>query len=261
MDGQQSAQAAAVSGTMAFGQTTYLPNPLTLDISDRFTLATSWRVWKQRWDAFAVVSDLASKSDSYKVSMLISCIGDEALTVINALPYAAESDRKDLSKVLKLLEEFCFAGENIMYERYKFYQRQQEEGEPIETFITALRTMARTCAFTEDGKDFLAQMIRDRLVCGMRDGAVRRKLLSKDSQPNLETCIKESRSAAAAVHQAQRMQGLCDSINIAKKGEWPECGYCGRRHQRGQRFLPCIRENLPKLRQRESFLNEVSVNA
>ena len=121
--------------------------------------------------------------------------------------------------------------------------------------------MARTCAFTEDGKDFSAQMIRDRLVCGMRDGAVRKKLLSKDSQPTLETCIKESRSAAAVVHQAQRMQGLCDSINIAKKGEWPECGCCGRRHQRGQRFLPCIRENLPKLRQRESFLNEVSVNA
>ena len=123
--------------------------------------------------------------------------------VINALPHAVESDLKDLSKVLKLLEEFCFAGENIMSERYKFYQRQQEEGEPIETFITALRTMARTCAFTEDGKDFSAQMIRDRLVCGMRDGVVRKKLLSIDSQPTLETCIKESRSTAATVHQAQ----------------------------------------------------------
>ena len=86
--------------------------------------------------------------------MLISAASDQTLILINALSYATSSDRQKLSKVIQLLEEFGLAGENILFERHNFYKLKQGEDEPIENFITAVRTLAQTCDFTHDGKDF-----------------------------------------------------------------------------------------------------------
>ena len=112
--------------------------------------------------------------------MLISAMDADTLRVVNTLPYAAEEDRQKLEKILELLETYCLQDETVMYERHTFYQCQQEDNEPVESFITDLRTLARTCDFTEGGKDFTEQMIRDRLVCGIADDAVRHRLLAKD---------------------------------------------------------------------------------
>ena len=132
---------------------------------------TTWRVWAQRWKAFAAVSGLHAQSDEYQCGMLTSAVDDETLRIIDALPYASESDRKKPDKIIDLLGKYCLQDENIMFERHRFYQRRQKEGETVEHFITDLRTLARTCDFTEDGKDFANQMIRDRLglVCGIRN--------------------------------------------------------------------------------------------
>ena len=126
--------------------------PPALDPSDRFSLAKTWRMWKQRWNVYAAVSGLLKMPEEYQVGMLISAALDQTLIVINALPYATSSDRQKLSKVIQLLEEFCLAGENILFERHNFYKRKQGEDEPIENFITAVRTLAQTCDFTQDGK-------------------------------------------------------------------------------------------------------------
>ena len=151
-------------------------SPPLLDLTDRYALSQKWRTWKQRWEAYSAISDLTAKPDEYQIGMLISCASDETLTIVNALPYSNDGDRNKLSKVLKLLEEFCLAEENVMYERHTFYRRKQEEDESVESFITAIRTLARTCDFKENGVDFSEQMIRDRLVCGIKDDSVRQRL-------------------------------------------------------------------------------------
>ena len=141
--------------------------------------------------------------EEYQVGMLISAASDQTLIVINALPYATSSDRQKLSKVIQLLEEFCLAGENILFERHNFYKRKQGEDEPIENFITAVRTLAQTCDFIQDGKDFSDQMVRDRLLCGIGDDNVRQRLLAKDKL-DLETCIKECRRRQSPVSKYSR---------------------------------------------------------
>ena len=36
---------------------------------------------------------------------------------------------------------------NVIFERAKFNQRRQEEGEPVDSFITALYALAEHCAY------------------------------------------------------------------------------------------------------------------
>ena len=147
--------------------TSFVPTPPILDLTNRFQLATTWRTWIQRWKAFAAITKLSSEQEDYQTGMFIASVGDETLRIINALPYDTEEDRGKLTTILQLLETFCLESENVVYGRHKFYQRCQKDEEPVEDFITALRTLAQTCQFSEEGKDFSEQMIRDGLVCGI----------------------------------------------------------------------------------------------
>ena len=117
----------------------FIPVPPRLEMKNGPN-PTTWRVWAQRWKAFAAVSRLDAQSDEYQCGMLSSAVDDETLRIIDALPYASESDRKKPDKIIDLLEKYCPQDENIMFERHRFYQRRQKEGETVEHSITDLRT-------------------------------------------------------------------------------------------------------------------------
>ena len=182
--------------------------------------------------------------EEYQVGMLLSAVSDQTLIVINALPDATSGDRQKLSNVIKLLEKFCLAGESILFERHNFYKRKQREDQPIEHFITAVRTLAQTCDFTQGGTDFSDQMVRDRPLCGMCDDNVRQRLLAKDKL-DLETCIKDCRSTSITRQQIQQMKTATATNGIPTDMAASDnvfavtmrhCDYCGRAHERGLRL-------------------------
>ena len=138
------------------------------------TVTAEWRSWRQVWDAYTVITGLDKKPDEFQASMFIASVGVDALTIVNALPYARQEDRKDLVKILDLMERHCacIGAESETYERFKFYSRSQGDGEPFQNFLTALRTLVQTCNFRKDSVDYSAEMIRDRIIMGIRDSAV-----------------------------------------------------------------------------------------
>ncbi len=98
-------------------------------------------------------------------------MGEEAEDVLNATGIS-EEDKKDYAKVLQQFDDHFQVQKNLIYERARFNQRYQERGESVEVFITALHQAADTCEFG-DMKD---QMIRDRLVVGIRDKTLSQRL-------------------------------------------------------------------------------------
>ena len=159
--GSGDGNAAPSAGTPAFFG---MPNIRPLRVSEGLnSLAAEWRSWRQLWDAYTVITitGLDKKPNEFQASMFIVSVGVDALTIVNALPYARQEDRKDLVKVLDLMERHCIGAESEAYERFKFYSRSQGDGEPFENFLTALRTLVRTCNFRKDSVDYSAEMIRD----------------------------------------------------------------------------------------------------
>ena len=61
---------------------------------------------------------------------------------------------------------------NPIYERARFNQRSQQQGETVDAFVTALHTLAEHCEYGE----LRSQMIRDRLVVGLLDANLSEKL-------------------------------------------------------------------------------------
>lgn len=74
------------------------------------------------------------------MATLLTCLGAEALSVYDGLKFESEEDRKDIIKVLQVLEDFCISQTNVIYERYTFNKREQEVNETI----AALRTLVNS---------------------------------------------------------------------------------------------------------------------
>ena len=75
-------------------------------------------------------------------------------------------------------ENHFIAKRNVIYERAKFNVRIQNDDEPVEAFITDLHCLAENCEFGTL-KD---QLIRDRIVVGLRNKQLSKKL---QLDPNL----------------------------------------------------------------------------
>ena len=61
--------------------------------------------------------------------------------------------------------------------RYEFNTRRQGENEAVATYVAELRKIAEFC----DYGAVLSDMLRDRLVCGIHNRAVQRRLLQEPS--------------------------------------------------------------------------------
>ena len=95
----------------------------------------------------------------------VTCIGPDALEIHTLLPFSSDAERQKMDNVLELWQNYCIGRTNVIYERYKFNNRSQEANGSIDANTTALRTLAETCEFGSLKDD----LIRDRLVCGIRD--------------------------------------------------------------------------------------------
>ena len=60
-------------------------------------------------------------------------------------------------------------------QRYNFNSRSQRDGESVSQFVAELHKLSEHCDF----ENSLEDMLRDRLVCGIRDVRVQRRLLAE----------------------------------------------------------------------------------
>ena len=171
----QSEENASSSMAVAhsFGIQSSLPLPPRLELSGK--VAESWKKWKQRWESFEIASRLVDQENKYRVATFITCVGDDAIEIYNALPFEQEEDKQNMSKVLELMERHCIGQTNVIYERYCFNNRNQESGELFDCYLTALKALAKTCNFGA----LTDELIRDRIVCGIRDVGTRKRLLQE----------------------------------------------------------------------------------
>ena len=216
-----------------------LPVPSRLDT--RGNIAENWKRWKQVWDSFEIASRLNQQENQIRVATFITCIGSDALEVYNSLPFEREDDKMVMSKVLELMEKHCIGQTNVIYERYCFNNRNQENGESFDEYLTSLKVLAKTCNFGSL-KD---ELIRDRIVCGIRDMGTRKKLL-QEAGLTLQKCVNTCRSAETTATQMKAMSGKED-VNALSQNEkhlskdknknrkkFVDCKYCGRKHERSR---------------------------
>ena len=138
-----------------------------------FKAPDEWPRWRRRFEQFRVASGLAEDSHKKQISTLLYCLGEEAESVLTSTN-ATESDRSDYDRIIGKFDAFFQVRRNVIFERARFNRRTQLPGETAEQYIMALYDLVANC----DYGALESEMIRDRLVVGIRDSALSERLVT-----------------------------------------------------------------------------------
>lgn len=247
--------------------TSHLPPPPSLEIHDA-NAAEKWKKFELAWRNYALATELSEKDEKIQVATLLTVIGEEAREVYSTFTdWARAGDKEKIEPVLTKFATYCKPQQNVPFERYRFNRRVQEPGESYDQYRTALRKLAEGCSFDTITPE---ELLRDRLVFGIRDAKVRRQLLRETNltlKKTDEICRTsestaeqmkvveenpETKQVNAVNHPSKReprasgerngfrFQSAQKDNNAAAK----ECGNCGKAHDLKRR------ESCPAFRRR-----------
>ena len=107
-------------------------------------------------------------------AILLSACGTTTYKLLKTLVAPAELTSKSFSELVKLAQEHYNPKPSVIMRRYQFNTCVRQEGESVTAYVTRLRDLASHCEYGDSAKE----LIRDRLVCGVRDDALQRTLLA-----------------------------------------------------------------------------------
>ncbi|UYV80797.1 hypothetical protein LAZ67_19001756 [Cordylochernes scorpioides] len=161
-----------------------------------FSTPNEWPKWRKRFERYLVVSGMKKKEEADKIDLFMYLMGDRADDIFRTFKFEKEEEATKIDSVLKAFDSHFCVRKNIIYERAKFNSRIQEDREPVDEFITSLYKLADSCEF----EGLHEQLIRDRIVVGVRDKALSERM-QLDSELTLEKAVKMVRQ-----HEAVRQQ-------------------------------------------------------
>ena len=154
-----------------------------------------WPQYVERLEHFFEANSITDAGK--KRAVFLSVVGPMTYKTLRNLLAPAKVGDKSYAECVEVLNSHFSPVPSEIVERCKFHSRYRRPGESVSTFVAELRRLSEFCNFG----DVLEDMIRDRLVCGIRDDAIQKRLLS-------ETKLTYKKAVELALNQEQAMQNM-----------------------------------------------------
>ncbi|XP_061127410.1 uncharacterized protein K02A2.6-like [Syngnathus typhle] len=182
-----------------------------------FSRPQQWEKWIRRFERFRLASNLHLSSEANQVNTLIYCMGDEADDILRGQALS-DAQRHQYQAVRDTLDIYFVPRKNIIYERARFNQRVQQVNETVDSFVTALYALAENCNYGA----LHDELIRDRLVVGLRDTSLAERL-QMDKDLTLEKAVNQARQSEVIKRQQTDIRGEkkadLDAVSVKYKRE------------------------------------------
>ena len=179
-------------------------------------------------------------------SILLSVCGAKTYKLIRNLVAPEKPDSKSFKELAELVKNHRNPKPSEIVQRFKFNSRFRKEGESISTYVAELRQLTEHCNFGTALED----MLRDRLVCGINEDRIQRRLLSETTlnfkkayeiAVGMEIAaknVKEIQQAALSVEgnqipTQQNVNKVSENVKSQGRNDWSamECYRCGGKHK------------------------------
>ncbi len=193
----------------------------------------SWSNYQERLEFFFEANNVTDENK--KRAMLLAQFGEAAYEILRSLVTPQTPKDFTYTQIINKLQGHFNPTPNEIVERFNFNRRIQKEDESIADFVADLRKLSKFCNFTE-----LNKMLRDRIVCGVADEGLQKKLFS---EPNLtfERALELAIAAEAARKNVEDVRNVAgNSISKISKNKndqevnptktFNPCYHCGEMH-------------------------------
>ena len=159
----------------------------------------------ERVEVYFKANDIA---ENKQVPVFLSVVGGRIYSLLRDLLAPEKPDTKSFKELTDVLLSHFGPKPVVIAERFYFHSRSQKPTESIAQFLAELRRLATYCEF----KDHLDDALRDRLVCGLANRGIQRRLLS---EPNLTltSALEIAQGIEAADQNARKLNKGDSEIN------------------------------------------------
>ncbi|UYV85092.1 hypothetical protein LAZ67_X004547 [Cordylochernes scorpioides] len=180
-------------------------------------------------------------NEGKKRAYLLTLIGGKAYDTLKNLCSPKLPKEYKYEELIEKLAEYFSPKRSIIVERFMFFGRIQKEMESVSEYLVEIKRLASTCGFGE----FLKESLREKLVCGLRNAKIQRRILSEGDVP-LARVIEIALSMEAAEKNtkifhfnepADSVDKICAEVGDRYDREQKrKCKHCGRLHKDLCRF-------------------------
>jgi hypothetical protein len=136
------------------------------------TASTTFTHWKATFDNFLATLGEPAASEQQKYTVLINYVSPELYQTISSInTYAA---------AIEILKSLFVKQKNETFSRYCLLNRNQKDGESIDSFMIALEALAQDCNFEEvTALLHRQQSVRTAFISGIKSPQIRQRLLEE----------------------------------------------------------------------------------
>ena len=156
-------------------------------------------VYEERMELFCLANGITDVGK--KKATFLTSIGVDTYKLVRNLCTPSNVKDKTLDEIVTLLKKHLAPEPNVILKRFKFNMRNRKEGKSVSEYVAELRNLSRNCKFDAN----LKEMLRDRIVCGIGDTGMQRKMLSKKDL-TFDDALQIATGTEAAFKQADQMQ-------------------------------------------------------
>lgn len=157
--------------------------------SEPTSIGVRWKEWRDQFDFYAAAADIKDKKQ--KRALLLHLSGPTVQKVFKGLSDTGD----DFDTAATKLDEHFSPKKNIRFERYRFKQARQQQGESLDQFTSRLRLLAENCEFT-NVNDSLA----DQILMNCTSNRLKEKIL-REEKADLNDILKYGRAFESSKQQ------------------------------------------------------------
>ncbi|XP_075730853.1 uncharacterized protein LOC142774348 [Rhipicephalus microplus] len=165
---------------------------MALKLPDSAEETDKWQAYLVKIDAYFEANEVTD--DAKKRALLVAALGSRTVEILCGTIAPRKPSSLSYEEVVSTLNEHYDPSPNEISESFKFFHRNQQEGESVQAFIVEIRKLAHNCNFSS----MLERMLRDRIVCGVRSKNLQKQLLAKK-----DLTLAEAEALALAAESAE----------------------------------------------------------
>ena len=158
-----------------------------------------WSQYAERLGHYFAANEI--ESGEKKRAVLLTIVGAATYKILRSLVAPAKPGEKSYDELITALSAQFNPSPSPIVRRFKFNARCRQPGESVAVFVTQLRSLSEDCQFG----DSLEDMLRDRLVCGIKDDAIQKRLLA-ESELRFAKAVQLAQSMETAARNVQELQ-------------------------------------------------------
>ena len=160
--------------------------------------------YKERFELYCLANavPIGDEHVARRKAIFLTSVGASTYSLLRTLVRPRQPQDLELDDIIRQLRNHYEPKKIVIAERFRYYKRQQKEGETVTVFLSELRRLAKHCEFG----DKLSVALRDQFVCGLRVEALQQKILA-ETDLTLEKAVRIAQAFESARQETIALRG------------------------------------------------------